>query len=85
MGKFNSTLKLLTSGVCVKQCPGEDDDIECVPTSFMNTTNANKYKDCRYYPKGVSSGDPYKYATKQIGGFCLPDGEKALNTTLDAV
>jgi hypothetical protein len=52
----------------------------------MNTTNANKYKGCEYYPLGVSSGVRFRYATKKIGGFCLPDvGGKALNTTLDAV
>jgi hypothetical protein len=52
MGKFNSTLELLKTGVCVKECPGQNksEPIDCMPTTFMNTTNAKRYKGCDYYP-----------------------------------
>jgi hypothetical protein len=74
-GNFTSTLKLLKSGVCVKECPVSDKSvpIDCHPTTWMNTTNAKKYNGCDYYPAGVSTGVTFRYATKQLGGFCLPD------------
>lgn len=70
--------------MCVKECPSTDKSvaIDCHPTTWMNVTNANKYKNCDYYPAGVSAGVTFRYPTKKFGGYCLPDfSEQAGNLT----
>jgi hypothetical protein len=85
-GYFTSIFKLLKKGVCVKTCPGEDAsvELECFPTSWMTGQAKNNYKGCSFYPAGVSTGLTFRYATKQVGGFCLPDITKALSNTTDS-
>jgi hypothetical protein len=60
--------------MCVKECPeNQTAKLECHPTSWMTGAGKDKYAGCTYFPAGVNSGIYFQYATKQIGGFCLPD------------
>jgi hypothetical protein len=81
-GNFSSVLTILNKGVCVKECPGVDKSVpvDCHPTSYM-MKNTKYYSGCNYYPGGVSSGYTFRYATTQVGGFCMPAIDQLANST----
>lgn len=62
-GNFSSVVKLLKSGVCVKECPTGNSTIDCSPTTWMTSIHKNYYSGCKYYPAGVSTGVTFQYPT----------------------
>jgi len=73
---------ILQFSTCVKSCPkGTDNEVvQCLPPSFMTSTNGKKYyKDCVFYIGGLR-GKALRYETTLLGSrWCVPSA-KAIDT-----
>ena len=73
-GNYEDALNLLNYGVCVKECPVDNEPVNCFKTSYMKGNS--DYLNCQYYPAGTNSGAPFRYDSESfLGHFCLPSGD----------
>ena len=76
-------MKLLSVGVCVKDCPDKEGPVECMATNKMSENERCNSADCTCQIVGSQEGETlafryntYKVAPFMKNGFCVPAPDK---------
>lgn len=59
LGKEDEIKDIFKKGVCVKECPSEDSEIDCQPTTEVKDCNSKKIRE-------------KQYDTVDVAGYCFP-------------